>query len=165
MLGNSLTLCTALRYSVWTGVKLHQKSSGHLPSDPGVEGVGKRRVASTLCTFHKDLWEQMWLWLPGKEGHPSALTSWGFAQPAQQRPLDLGCDVKSQILNTLSLLQFYSTGKTSCACWPWDGFPSKREKDRLCRSQLPSMWVWVWHILLPQLRHRRFCWPLGIWDI
>ena len=40
-----------------------------------------------------------------------------------------GCDVKSQISNPLSLLQFYSTGKTTCICWPWDGLPPK-EKDR-----------------------------------
>ena len=47
-----------------------------------------------------------------RKGRPSsALTSWGFASSAQQRPLDLGCDVKSQIPNTLSLLQFLSTGK------------------------------------------------------
>ena len=46
-----------------------------------------------------------------------------------------GCDVNSQISNPVSLLQFYSTGKTTCICWPWDGLPPK-EKDRPCCFQL-----------------------------
>lgn len=78
---------------------------------------------------------------------------------------DFGCDVKSQILNTLSLLQVYSIGKTSCACLPWDSLPLKSEKDRLHCSWLLSMWVWAWHMCLPRLRHHRSCCPPGVWDI
>ena len=99
MLGNSLTLYTALRYTVWAGVRLHQRSNGHLPNVLGREGVGNRVMVETLCTFHQDGWEPDVSLAPSKWSSSSPLISWRLDYPVQQRPQDPGVMLraKSQI--------------------------------------------------------------------
>ena len=122
----------------------------------GWKGWGTEWWSKLYALFTKMGGSPMCFWPPAKEAHP-VHSYRGDLTVLFSRGHKTGCDVKSQISNPWSLLQFYSTWKATCICWPWDGLPPK--EDRPCCFQLHTVWVWVWHMLLPQLRHHGFCCP------
>lgn len=130
MLGNSLTLCTTLRYSVWAGVKLHQRSvKWTFAQWPGGRRGGEQNGGLNFPTFHKDGWEQMWLWLLEKEpqlmySHPEDLPSL-FSRGHWN--LGVMLRAKSKYLEPSPILQYWE----NILCLLTMGWPSTQEGQAL----------------------------------
>lgn len=92
----------------------------------GRKGWGTEWWSKLHALFAKMGGSPVCFWPPAKEAHP-VHSYHGDLTVLFSRGHKTGCDVKSQISNPWSLLQFYSTWKTTCICWPWDGLPPKEK--------------------------------------